>query len=621
MVKVKNPSFFQQAMNEGKNSDLTSGDAPTAATQNATPSQKRVVCIPKNVLDSVKNVAVFLQKNGFPALAQDVVNLYKKVQEERFTVAFVGEFSRGKSTIINRLLNDDILPVGNLPTTALLTRITHGAVPTLTAVKPGGQKTKHPLKSSSWESLTANNFNGADPEGHVIVEVNDQWLGTYGIDLLDTPGAGDLDDKRARVIERCIVSTDAAVITVSATSLLSLTEQAFIRHKVLSRDIPFVALAISKLDEVKLEERDQVLDFLYKKLASLKMSLPVVIADDSIELPSDKYKRLVGVKALKMLILGWLMNEKRQELTQGWLINNVKNVLNLAKVSLSQQKAILDSKAEERIKLIEEREAALSACHTQWQKLYDTMLEKCQKCIDLFTNKANDLSDQVVENLQHEVGRVMNPKEWLENEYQYRVKRNLQDMSSSLETLVTKTVTADMKWLNNEMSKQFKSAVKVDIESINAREDFRPDTNKKGLQLNDMKDQSTRASLISSTITLGAALLLGMTGGTLLIATMGVGTLANIKSRKILDKKVEAQREEVKKLIAEDMPAIIKDSTSDAAIKIKIMYNDIISEAYAMEASWMKTQRDMIHQMPTNDEGKNNLDSIINELETIVSQL
>ena len=51
------------------------------------------------------------------------------------------------------------------------------------------------------------------------------------------------------------------------------------------------------------------------------------------------------------------------------------------------------------------------------------------------------------------------------------------------------------------------------------------------------------------------------------------------------------------------------------------MYNDIISEAYAMEASWMKTQRDMIHQMPTNDEGKNNLDSIINELETIVSQL
>ena len=621
MVKVKNPSFFQQAMNEGKNPDVTSGDAPAAATQSSTPSQKRVVCIPKNVLDSVKNVAVFLQKNGFPALAQDVVNLYKKVQEERFTVAFVGEFSRGKSTIINRLLNDDILPVGNLPTTALLTRITHGAVPTLTAVNPGGKKTKHPLKSSSWESLTANNFNGADPEGHVIVEVNDQWLGTYGIDLLDTPGAGDLDDKRARVIERCIVSTDAAVITVSATSLLSLTEQTFIRHKVLSRDIPFVALAISKLDEVKLEERDQVLDYLYKKLASLKMSLPVVIPDDSIELPSDKYKRIVGVKALKMLILGWLMNEKRQELTQGWLINNVKNVLNLAKVSLAQQKAILDSKAEERIKLIEEREESLSACHTQWQKLYDTMLEKCQKCIDMFTNKANDLSDQVVENLQHEVGRVMNPKEWLENEYQYRVKRNLLDMSSSLETLVTKTVNADMKWLNNEMSKQFKSTLKVDIESINAREDFRPDTNRKGLQLNDMKDQSTRASLISSTITLGAALLLGMTGGTLLIATMGVGTLANIKSRKILDKKVEAQRDEVKKLIAEDMPAIIKESTSDASIKIKIMYNDIISEAYSIEAMWMKTQRDMIHQTSANDEGDNNLDSIIKELETIYSQL
>ena len=69
------------------------------------------------------------------------------------------------------------------------------------------------------------------------------------------------------------------------------------------------------------------------------------------------------------------------------------------------------------------------------------------------------------------------------------------------------------------------------------------------------------------------------------------------------------------------MPAIMKESTSDAAIKIKIIYNDIISEAYSIEAMWMKTQRDMIHQTSTNDEGDNNLDLIIKELETIDSQL
>lgn len=620
MVKVKNTSFFRQEINEEKSVSVTPKDISAPKPQESVPHQKRVVCIPKTVLNSVKNAAVFLQKNGFPVLAQDIVNLYKKVQDERFTVAFVGEFSRGKSTIINRLLDDNILPVGNLPTTALLTRITYGTVPALTSVKPGGQMSKLPLKPTSWDTLTANNFNGTDPEGHVIVDVNDKWLGTYGIDLLDTPGAGDLDDKRSRVIERCIVSTDAAIITISATSPLSLTEQAFIRHKILSKGIPFVALAISKLDEVKLEERDQVIDYLYKKLAALKISIPVVVADDSIEMPSDKYKGIIGTQALRMLVLGWLMNEKRQQLTQDWLINNVKNVLNLAKVSLLQQKAILDSKAEERSKLIADREASLSSCHTEWQKLYDSMLDRCQKCIELFTNKANDLSDQVVENLQHEVGRVMNPKEWLENEYQYRVKRNLLDMSASLEALVVKTVNSDMKWLNTEMSKQFKSSVKVDIDNINAREDFRPETNKIGLQLKDMKDQSTRASLISATITLGAALLIGMSGGTLLIATMGVGTIANIKSRKILDKKVEAQREDVKKLIAQDMPAIMKESTSDAAIKIKIMYNDIISEAYAMESSWMKVQRDMIHQTATNDDEKSNLEVKITELETIDSQ-
>lgn len=52
--------------------------------------------------------------------------LSRQVESERFTVAVAGGFSTGKSTFINALLKDDILPASDGPTTAAITRITHG---------------------------------------------------------------------------------------------------------------------------------------------------------------------------------------------------------------------------------------------------------------------------------------------------------------------------------------------------------------------------------------------------------------------------------------------------------------------------------------------------------------
>lgn len=52
--------------------------------------------------------------------------LSRQVESERFTVVVSGGFSTGKSTFINALLKDDILPSSDGPTTAAITRITHG---------------------------------------------------------------------------------------------------------------------------------------------------------------------------------------------------------------------------------------------------------------------------------------------------------------------------------------------------------------------------------------------------------------------------------------------------------------------------------------------------------------
>ena len=577
MKKIKKIDFFRKGDNKKSEQAISSKPKEGSHLEKSV----RVVQISPELIDKVKNTAKILRDIELRALANEVVHLYSKIVDEHFTVAVVGEFGKGKSTLINKFMGKEILPTAVLPTTALLTRITYSQSEKLLVIGSNGQRQKElPLSLDSWTGLTAANFNEKEPEGYVIVEANNEWMGKYCVDILDTPGAGDLEEKRARVIEKCLIGADAAIVTVSATKILSLTEQEFIRHKIMSRGIPFVAIALTQMDMIAPQEREQILTYLYKKLESLKITIPVFVADDNIEIPGDKYQNLIGFDKFKSLVISWLSHEQRRELTEKWLITNVNGIIQAASLILEQQKTIVDAKGEEKERLIAKRDEALSKVHGQWQSLRDELTKRCDNCERLFNSKAQELGEQITEALQHEVGKQPNPKVWLEEEYAYRVKRELSAVSITLDNLVANQIANDLKWLNTEMAKQFNEVVNIAPEKLKAKEDFRPDVNDKSVKLENLKDQSTKATIMSSALTLGAALLLGVSGAApLIFATMGVGTGANIISKRILEKKGDEQRAELKKLIAQEMPRIIKEASSDSSIKIKILYNDIISES------------------------------------------
>ena len=56
-------------------------------------------------------------------------HLLGRLAENRFVLAVIGQFSRGKSTLMNAILGDAYLPTGVLPTTAVVTKINYGSTP------------------------------------------------------------------------------------------------------------------------------------------------------------------------------------------------------------------------------------------------------------------------------------------------------------------------------------------------------------------------------------------------------------------------------------------------------------------------------------------------------------
>ena len=79
-----------------------------------------------------------------PVLLNSIQDCKELIKNKRYRVAVMGEFKRGKSSLINALLGAKILPADATPTTATINRITYGPDPKAVIIFRDGQKKEIP---------------------------------------------------------------------------------------------------------------------------------------------------------------------------------------------------------------------------------------------------------------------------------------------------------------------------------------------------------------------------------------------------------------------------------------------------------------------------------------------
>ncbi|MFZ0637382.1 MAG: dynamin family protein, partial [Candidatus Acidiferrales bacterium] len=58
-------------------------------------------------------------------LQRDFLSLLKRLAEDRFYLTLAGQFSRGKTTLMNAMLGMDRLPTGVVPVTSVITAVSY----------------------------------------------------------------------------------------------------------------------------------------------------------------------------------------------------------------------------------------------------------------------------------------------------------------------------------------------------------------------------------------------------------------------------------------------------------------------------------------------------------------
>lgn len=192
-------------------------------------------------LDILYKLKKEVEKSNNYALVNTINQVIKKVYLNQFTASFVGHFSAGKSTLINLLLEQNILPSSPVPTTSNTAVVSVAEEPGIIANLPHQQYTK--LKT--YDDVKQMNRQNVDVESVEINFPSNKF--NNGFTLQDTPGVNSNVATHQSSTEQFMYTSNILFYTVDYNHVQSALNFKFMR-RINEVGIPIV-FVINQIDK------------------------------------------------------------------------------------------------------------------------------------------------------------------------------------------------------------------------------------------------------------------------------------------------------------------------------------------------------------------------------------
>lgn len=241
--------------------------------------------------------------------------LLARLAEGRFQLAVVGQFSRGKSTLMNAMLGAAYLPAGVLPMTSVVTTVSYGCRPrAMIRRRESGLAIEVPLAEVTRFVAQSSAERSELQVVSVDIEVPAEVL-RLGFAFVDTPGIGSAIEANTATTKRFLPQADAVIFVTGFDSVLTAAEVEFLTE--VGRDVGKLFLVINKRDLVSAENAAEVLEFVRRQSRDdLQLGEPRVFALSALEALQGRVQadgeRLVdsGLPPLEAALVQFLTTEK-----------------------------------------------------------------------------------------------------------------------------------------------------------------------------------------------------------------------------------------------------------------------------------------------------------------------
>jgi hypothetical protein len=195
----------------------------------------------------------------FPEISRANISfILDKLRQNRFNLVMLGAFKRGKSTLINALLGEPLLPTAVIPLTSVVTIIGYGDQVRIEVLFHNGQRQQ--ISSNELPDYITERGNPQNKKG--VMEVDIAYPSDYlkdGVRIIDTPGVGSVYSHNTEVAYNYLPQVDAAIFVVTVDPPLSATEEEFLKD--IREYVHKLFFVLNKIDYVADAERQEALDF------------------------------------------------------------------------------------------------------------------------------------------------------------------------------------------------------------------------------------------------------------------------------------------------------------------------------------------------------------------------
>jgi hypothetical protein len=255
-------------------------------------------------------------------LIDELSELGNRLVAQQLRIAVLGQFKRGKSSLLNALLGMQALPMGITPITAIPTFVRSASRHSI-QVKRQGAWEEPTVDGEEELSAALKRFvsEAGNPKNRLDVqEVHVGAPSVFPMDsviFIDTPGVGSTFEHNTRAAEAVLAKCDAALFVVSADPPITEAELSYLGQ--IRALIPRLVFVLNKADLLSAEERTLARDFLVHVLSEQANIPPpievyLVSAREALTAEEANDGRALtqsGLPALRSLIADILAREKQ----------------------------------------------------------------------------------------------------------------------------------------------------------------------------------------------------------------------------------------------------------------------------------------------------------------------
>ena len=209
----------------------------------------------QNLIDNISRLKALYQ--GILPLLQEIkkeetikqiMYLFNRIASNSITIMVCGEFKRGKSSIVNAIVGEQICPVDDCITTSSISLIKYGVKPRVVRhfLNVENKVVTESVNIESIEKYSKGSSINTDNTILLEIELPNEKLKS-GLAILDTPGIGGLDPRHLSLTTFALTKADCVFFVADAQEPISASELSFIKDKI----SPFgtnIKIVLNKID-------------------------------------------------------------------------------------------------------------------------------------------------------------------------------------------------------------------------------------------------------------------------------------------------------------------------------------------------------------------------------------